>query len=108
MNSGYIALVILVMAFVTAGLRFLPFMIFGNEQRVPRFVKYLGDVLPYGIMGMLVVYCLRNTQFDSPSSYAPQLIASAAVIITYVWKKNTLLSIVGGTVLYMIMVQFIF
>lgn len=95
------------MSAVTALLRFLPFLVFSGRQ-TPKIIKYLGDVLPFAIMGMLVVYCLKDISFIKTNSYLPALIASAVVALSYVWKKNTLISIVGGTVVYMMLVQFVF
>lgn len=96
-----------VIALVTILLRFLPFWIFRNRE-TPKFVAYLGRVLPYAIMGMLVVYCLKGV---TPLKYPyglPELIACALVALAHIWKRNTLLSILTGTVAYMLMVQLIF
>ena len=101
------AALVAVIALVTIGLRFLPFLIFRGRE-TPAFIEYLGRVLPYAIMGMLVVYCLRGTAlFDAPHGI-PELIATATVVGLHVWKKNTLLSIIAGTVCYMVMVQVVF
>lgn len=107
MTDAFILYAIIIMAVVTAGLRFLPFLVFSGKT-TPKFIDYLGRVLPYAIMGMLVVYCLKGVTFSSASGFLPELIAGALVVLSYVWKKNTLLSIVSGTVLYMILVQFVF
>ena len=104
LHSG---LLVAVIAFVTIGLRFLPFLIFRGRE-TPAFIEYLGRVLPYAIMGMLVVYCLRGTAlFDAPHGI-PALIATAVVVGLHLWKKNTLLSIIAGTVCYMVLVQVVF
>ena len=97
-----------VVALVTILLRFLPFLIFNGKRKTPAFITYLGKVLPYSIMGMLVVYCLRNVSFFSGSHGLPELISCALIVVLHVWKRNTLLSIVGGTACYMILIQFIF
>lgn len=102
------ALLIAVSALVTAGLRFLPFWIFGENRQTPPIVTYLGQVLPYAIMGMLVVYCLKGVSFTSFPYALPELISCAAVAALHVWKRNTLLSIGGGTVCYMLLVQLVF
>ena len=65
-------------------------------------------VLPYATMGMLVVYCLKNISFSGIRIFVPELFAGAAVVLTYLWKKNTLLNIIAGTILYMILIQFVF
>lgn len=101
-------LLIAVVALVTMALRFVPFLIFGGKRQTPKYISYLGRVLPFAIMGMLVVYCLRGTGFSALSQWLPQLIACALVVALHLWKKNTLISIVGGTVCYMILVQAIF
>ena len=96
-----------VMALVTAGLRFLPFVLLRGKQ-TPPFVAYLGKVLPFAIMGMLVVYCLRHISFSAMPFGLPELLACAAVVLVHVRKRNTLLSILSGTALYMALVQLIF
>ena len=99
---------IAVIALVTAGIRFLPFLIFNGNRKTPAIIDKLGKVLPYAIMGMLVVYCLKEVNFTSTASYVPALLASLVVGILYVWKRNTLISIVVGTLCYMAMVQLVF
>lgn len=102
------AMMIAVMALVTAALRFLPFVIFGENRKTPPLVTYLGQVLPYAIMGMLVVYCLKDVTFVSGPFGIPELIGCAVVTLLHIWKRSTLLSIGAGTVCYMLLVQFIF
>ena len=99
---------ILVMALVTAALRFLPFVIFSKGRKVPEVVAYLGRVLPYAVMAMLVVYCLKGISFVKRPFGLPELISVVLVVVLHVWKRNTLLSIVGGTVCYMVLVQMVF
>ena len=101
------AALVAVVALVTIFLRFLPFLIFRNRTS-PAFITYLGKVLPFAIMGMLVVYCLRNISFSAMPFGIPEVISVALVVGLHVWKKNTLLSIISGTVCYMLLVQFIF
>jgi len=96
-----------VMALVTAALRFLPFLLF-RGRKTPKYIEYLGKVLPFAIMGMLVVYCLRSMNFSSAGAFLPELLACGAVVAIHVWKRNTLLSILSGTVLYMVLVQLVF
>lgn len=95
------------MAAVTALIRFLPFIIFRNGN-IPKPIKYLGDVLPGAIIGMLVVYCLKSTVVLIFPYALPEIIAGAVVIGLYLLKRNILLSIGLGTVLYMILVQVVF
>ena len=97
-----------VIAVVTALLRFLPFLIFGGSRQMPESIRYLSGVLPYAVMGMLVVYCLRNVNLFSGSHGIPELLACLAVVGLHIWKRNTLLSIAVGTVFYMVMVQTIY
>ena len=107
MNTNvYIAVVILVCAVCTFSERLFPFLIFG-KHKVPRVVRYLGKVLPMAIMMALVVYCLRGTTFTCVSAFAPQLIASAVTVALHLWKRNTLLSIAGGTACYMLLIRLI-
>lgn len=104
---GYTAAAIAVMALVTAGLRFAPFLLLGG-RRTPRLAVYLGRVFPCATVGMLVVYGLKGISFAASANFLPQLLATALVVGSYVWKRNTLLSIVGGTVFYMVLVQTMF
>lgn len=106
-DTIYSVLVIAVMALVTALLRFLPFWVFDGRRPIPRVIRYLGAVLPYSVMAMLVVYCLKSISFVSISGWLPAAISVAAVVILHVWKRNTLLSIVGSTVCYMLLIRFI-
>ena len=97
--------IVAVVTVVTIALRFLPFFIFGGKRKTPEIILYLGKVLPYAIMGMLVVYCLRNVTAASISAGAGQLVACISVVLLHLWKRNTLLSIIGGTAIYMLLVQ---
>ena len=108
MNNLQILLAIIVTALVTAATRFLPFLIFGTKRETPPFITYLGKVLPYAVMAMLVVFCLKNVSFLSAPHGIPEAIASALVVLLHVWKKNTLLSIVGGTACFLLLVLLVF
>ncbi len=101
-------LIVATIALVTALLRFLPFVVFGNDIKTPKLIEKLGRVLPYAIMGMLVVYCLKDISFTNISGFLPVLISCLVVGVLYVWKRNTLVSIVCGTVCHMILVQMVF
>lgn len=105
MNNYYVLAQIAVMAIVTMLLRFLPFLVFGKTKETPPFIMYLGKVLPYAIMGMLVVYCLRGISFVAVSSWLPSFIAILSVVLLHVWKRQTLLSILGGTIIYMLLLH---
>lgn len=102
----YILLMTLIISAVTIIIRFLPFAVFRNKTPQP--ILYLGEVLPYAIMGMLVVYCLRNVSFVLGSHGIPETISVAAVVILHKLKHNMLLSVCSGTVLYILLVQFVF
>ncbi len=97
-----------VIALVTAALRFLPFVVFRSGRKTPAAIEKLSHTLPYAIMAMLVVYCLKDISFAGPSGFVPQLIATLVVGALYVWKRSTLLSILCGTVCYMLLVQLVF
>lgn len=99
---------IVVMALVTALLRFLPFLIWNGKRKTPEVVLYLGKVLPYAIMAMLVVYCLKGVSVVTAPYGLPELIAVGVVAALHVWKRNTLLSIIVGTGVYMFLVQVVF
>ena len=88
--------------------RFLPFLIFPEGKEPPAVITYLGTVLPYAVIGLLVVYCLKNVRFFAGSHGIPEIAASAVVVGLHVWKRNTLLSIAVGTVLYMFLIQAVF
>ena len=99
---------IAVMAVVTFLTRFLPFLLFDRGESPPKLVLYLGRVLPPAIIAMLIVYCLRGVSFSTPGGWVPQLLCVAVVVALHLWKHNNLLSIFGGTVLYMVLVQAVF
>lgn len=101
------ALLVGVIAAVTVLLRFLPFWVFAG-RKTPAFITYLGKVLPFAVMGMLVVYCLRGISFVAPPHGIPELVSVALVAMLHLWKRNTLLSIISGTVCYMLLVQLVF
>ncbi|MDE6883346.1 MAG: branched-chain amino acid transporter permease [Lachnospiraceae bacterium] len=88
--------------------RFLPFLLFSSRKPTPEYIQYLGKALPAAIFGMLVVYCLRNVSILSGSHGLPELAAILVVTGLHLWKRQTLWSIAGGTVFYMLLVQFIF
>ena len=92
----------------TALTRFLPFIVFSGDKPTPKYVRYLGKVLPAAVFGLLVIYCLRNVSIFSGSRGIPELISILLVIILHMWKRQMLLSIAGGTVCYMLLVQLVF
>lgn len=108
MNNVHSLLIIAVIAVVTYILRGAAFVLFPKGKEIPQFVQKLGSVLPYGIMGLLVVYCLKDVSVVSAPHGIPELIAVLAVVILQALKRNSLLSVLLSTILYMLMVQFIF
>ena len=99
---------IAVMAVITFLTRALPFLLFDRGESPPKLVLYLGRVLPPAIIAMLIIYCLRGVSFLTPGGWVPQLLCVGVVVALHLWKHNNLLSIFGGTVLYMILVQAVF
>ena len=108
MTELHAVLLVAVTSAVTILLRFLPFAVFSGNRKTPAYVTYLGKVLPYAIMGMLVVFCLKGVSLTAAPYGIPEAIACVLVILLHVWKRNTLVSILGGTVCYMVLVQMVF
>lgn len=107
-NTVHSLLIVAVMAFFTALLRFLPFLAFPEGRKRPKVITYLGTVLPYALIGMLVVYCFKSVSvFEYPHSI-PELLASVLVAVLHIWKRNTLISVFGGVIFYMALVQLVF
>lgn len=88
--------------------RYLPFIIFPAGKPTPKYVKYLGKVLPPAVFGMLIIYCLKNVSIFTGSHGIPELIAIAVVVGLHAWRRQMLLSIAGGTIVYMLLVQLVF
>ena len=108
MNDTKVILMIAVMSAVTVLIRFLLFIVFRGERKTPAFITYLGKVLPYAVMGMLVVFCFKGVSVTAYPHALPELIAAAIVVLLHVWRRNTLISILGGTAAYMMLVQLVF
>lgn len=101
-------LIILAVALTTFLTRAIPFVIFPKGKAVPKVIQYLGKVLPPAVIGMLVIYCFKSVNPTSFPFGLPELIAGAVVVGLHIWKRNNLLSIGVGTVLYMLLVQLVF
>ena len=102
---------IIIICMVTIGTvitRFLPFILFKDTKSNNSYISYLGKVLPYSAIGLLVVYCLKNVNFTSSTYGIPEAVAILCIIVLHYWKGNTLLSIGVGTVIYMVLVQTVF
>lgn len=108
MTNTQALLTIAVIAIATLLTRAIPFLLFPAGKQTPRYILYLGKVLPCATIGMLVVYCFKDVVPTAAPFGAPELIAVAAVVGLQLWKRNSLLSILGGTILYMALVQFVF
>lgn len=88
--------------------RFLPFLVFKGTRSNNSYIGYLSRVLPYSAIGLLIVFCLKDISFKSPVYGLPEIISIGCIITLHYWKDNTLLSIGAGTVIYMVLVQFVF
>ena len=108
MTMTQIILTIATVSLATALTRFLPFLVFPTGKKTPKYIQYLGDVLPGAVFGLLIVYCLKNVSLISGSHGIPEAIAIVATAILHLWKKQMLLSIAGGTLCYMLLVQMVF
>lgn len=102
---------IIIIAMVVLGTmitRFLPFIIFPADKPTPKYIQYLGKVLPSAVFGLLIIYCLKNVSIFTGSRGIPEAISIVFVVLLHLWKRQMLISIAGGTILYMLLVQFIF
>ena len=106
LNQRILTIAVVVLGTVLT--RFVPFLLFPAGKPVPRYIRYLGRVLPAAVFGMLVVYCLKNVSLLTGSHGLPEAIAIAVVVGLHLWKRQMLLSIAGGTVCYMLLVQLVF
>ena len=106
MSTGvHSAALVAVMALVTILLRFLPFLIFRQGRKTPAYISYLGDVLPQAIIGMLVIYCLKDVSVTSAPFGLLELLAGLAVVGLQAWRRSSLVSILSGTAIYMILIR---
>ena len=92
----------------TVTTRFLPFLVFPANKPTPKYIQYLGKMLPSAALGLLVIYCFKDVSFLSGTHGIPELISVAVVAALHLWKRQMLLSIAGGTIVYMLLVQFLF
>lgn len=99
---------IALLALGTAITRFLPFLVFSDKRKTPKYIHYLGAALPAAIFALLVVYCLKGVNILTGSHGIPEFIAIAATVALHLWKNEMLISIAGGTACYMLLVQFVF
>ncbi|MCG7381726.1 branched-chain amino acid transporter permease [Paenibacillus sp. ACRRY] len=108
MTSLEIVITIAMVVLGTMMTRFIPFILFPPGRPTPKYVQYLGKVLPSAALGLLVIYSIKDISFFSESYGIPEILSILIVILLHYWKRNMLLSIAGGTLLYMIFVQFVF
>lgn len=106
--SVHSLLIVAVMAVFTALVRFLPFFAFPEGRKRPKVIIYLGKVLPYALIGMLVVYCFKGVSVFKAPFGVPELLACVLVAVLHIWKRNTLISVFGGVIFYMVLVQLVF
>ena len=108
MNNIEIIITVFVIALGTALTRFAAFALFPKERKVPDFIKYLGKALPPAVFGLLLVYCLKGVNVSAAPYGLPEFIALAVVVILHLKWRQILISVAGGTVVYMVLVQFVF
>lgn len=108
MTQRQILITILVLSLATILTRVLPFLLFPDHKRPPEFIQYLGKVLPFPVIGMLVVYCFRNVTFTSSPFGVPELAGLVYVVFVHRWKHNLPLSIVGGAAFYVFLSRVVF
>ena len=101
-------IIVAMVALATQITRWTPFLLFSGDKKLPKVVEDLGRLLPPAMMGLLVVYCLKNVSLITAPHGLPELIACVLVVLLHLWKRNTLLSIIAGTVVYMFLVQVVF
>jgi branched-subunit amino acid transport protein AzlD len=108
LSVGMSLLIIVVVGITTFATRVIPFLVFPKGKEIPKTIQYLGKVLTPAVIGMLVVYCLKDTSILAAPYGIPELIAVLTVVILHIWKRNNLISIGVGTVLYMVLIQAVF
>ena len=101
-------LIIVVASLCTFATRLVPFAVFGRKKEVPKTIDYLGKVLPPAIIASLIIYCIRNVDFTTGTHGAAEIISILVTALLHIWKRNTLISIGGGTILYMFLIQHTF
>ena len=105
MTTVQIGVTVALVALTTAAIRFAPFLLFPNGKKVPDFVQWLGKQLPRAVMAMLVIYCLKDVSFLQAADWIPALVGVAVTAAVHVWKKQMILSISAGTIIYMVLLR---
>ncbi|NYV66637.1 AzlD domain-containing protein [Bacillus sp. Gen3] len=108
MNITQQIIIVAMVVFGTMLTRFVPFIVFPSGKNTPKYIQYLGKVLPSSVFGLLVIYSLKDVRLLSGSHGIPELLGVITVAILHFWKKNMFLSIAGGTIIYMLLVQMVF
>lgn len=108
MSTKEVYIAIAIVAAITFTIRMFPLFFFSHRDTIPKLVKDLGVLLPYSMMGLLVIYCLRSMHFNSFSGFVPLIAASLVTAGSYLWKRKSILSIVLGTAVYMFLIQQVF
>lgn len=108
MNTTQKLITIAMVVLGTMTTRFLPFLLFPAGKKTPPYIQYLGKVLPAAALGMLVIYCLKDVSIFEGMHAIPELLSIALVTVLHFWKRQMLLSIAGGTLFYMLLIQFVF
>ena len=108
MTTAQTLITIAALVIGTVGTRFLPFLIFPPHKPTPHYVLYLGRMLPYAVMGFLVIFCLKGVSISTSPHGLPEALAILFILALHLWRSNVLLSIGAGTVIYMVLVQYIF
>ena len=103
LNQQIITIALCVLGTMTT--RFLPFLVFGEKRETPRYIQYIGKLLPSAVFGMLIVYCLRNVDFLGGVHGIPEIIAIVITVVLHLWRRQMLLSIAGGTVCYILLLH---
>ena len=101
-------IIVLMVSLGTMAMRFLPFIVFPAGKPTPKYIQYLGKVLPGAVFGMLVIYCLKDVSFLSSPHGIPELISICVTVLLHLWRRQMLLSMAGGTIVYMLLVQLVF
>ena len=105
MTTVQIGVTVALVALTTAAIRFAPFLLFPNGKKVPDFVQWLGKQLPRAVMAMLVIYCLKDVSYSQAADWIPALVGVAVTAAVHVWKKQMILSISAGTIIYMVLLR---
>ena len=108
MSTKEVYIAIAVVAAITFGIRMFPLFFFSRRDTIPKIVRDLGNLLPYSMMGLLIVYCLRTMRFTAPGEYVPLIVATLVTALSYLWKRKSIVSIILGTAVYMFFIQQVF